>query len=406
MRQSTKVQERGVKLMSTKHSTIFGVLIILYFLLKPFYLWNSGLPQIADFVILLLVIYTLFLGGGLYKEKDQEQNFTFILCLGFLFYVIAINSVWTMVLGDTMDLMISTFFYIYNMLILICCILIYNKLNDDIYKYFYYGIFATVIIQVILFVVMDSIHPTRASNFFNNPNQLGYFALLNLGILFIIERKINYRPIFFLISVLSCFLLILVSVSKAALISSIMMYVVFAIVSKRGGAFKIINISLVGILGSFFALIATNQPFLYNINTTLDSILYRIHDSSTGGSYLEGRGYDRIFNHTNYWIFGSGEGHESRFTSMLAAELHSTLGNIFFSYGLIGFILFMLIVFYVFYKSKLIYAYPLVCMFFYGLTHNGIRNSALWMMIAILIVSSEKITKNKAEKKLQMEYDG
>lgn len=388
--------------MIIKHSTIFRNLIVLFFILKPFYLWGSGGLQIADFIIILLGICSFFLGGFITKEGMDRNKTPIILSLVFLMYVVSVNGIWTIVLSTSTEVFFTSFFYAFNTLTLISTIFVYNKLKTDIFKYIYFGIVISIVIQVIIYLVMKDLNPGRASNFFNNPNQLGYYALLCLSFLFIIERKIKYRPLVFLSVVFGCFFLILVSVSKAAIVSSVLMYIVFAFVSKKKGKFKAINLTFSVIISFLLYSVFTHKYYLYGRYNILDSILIRINQSDTGRGYLAGRGYDRILNHENFIIFGAGEGEHQRFINAInPLELHSTLGTVLFSYGIIGLFLFLSIMFYIFLKNKFINFYPIIFVFIYGLTHNGLRNSILWMLIAALIVYREApvpvMDKNKKE---------
>jgi len=100
---------------------------------------------------------------------------------------------------------------------------------------------------------------------------------------------------------------------------------------------------------------------------------------------LEGRGYNRIFDYPEYWIFGAGEGEYTRFEGF-QLEMHSTLGNIQASYGLIGLCLFLCFLFLTIRKDLSGSWYIILFIMTYGLTHNGIRNSLFWILIALIAV--------------------
>lgn len=383
--------------VANKNYGIFGNLIILYFVLKPFYLWGeSGGVQPGDLVGVLLVVAAFFLGKPVSKEGFQKSKWPIVLSLMFLGYVFIINGVWSMILA-TSSLMLTSIFYIFNTLIFVSIILISVKMKDGVYKYLYRGIIISVAIQVTMLLV-NGVSSVRATNFFNNPNQLGYYALLCLSILVVVERKVKYNPFIFFSTLLGCFFLILFSVSKAALVSSVLMYLIFAFCSKNKGMFKVLNVTAALVISVFFFAVATNQSYLYGITNKLDSILIRIHQDGHENGYLSGRGYDRIFNHENYLFFGAGEGEYQRFTSSInPLELHSTLGNVFFSYGIIGLLTFLTFIFSTFYKNKFSHFFPLIFVLVYGMTHNGVRNSMLWMLIAILIVAGGKFAVNEKD---------
>jgi hypothetical protein len=106
------------------------------------------------------------------------------------------------------------------------------------------------------------------------------------------------------------------------------------------------------------------------------------HDSDDS---LEGRGYDRIWKHPEYWIFGAGEGEYYRFG--VGMEFHSTLGNLQVSYGILGLGLFLIMLFLIMRHDRYQNAYIILFLMMYGLTHNGIRNTLLWILLGLLATS-------------------
>ena len=111
---------------------------------------------------------------------------------------------------------------------------------------------------------------------------------------------------------------------------------------------------------------------------------------------LAGRGYDRVLNHPEYLFFGAGEVDNSRFDSFLGGELHSSLANLLFSYGIIGVVLFLNIIIYIIKGNKFEYYYVLMPIFMYSLTHMGLRNPFFWIVLAILYMYKTE-TENKSE---------
>lgn len=59
---------------------IIFLLYTLYFILCPFYFWNSGLPQIADFTMMILFFSLLIFHQGYYQIINKK-----ILFIGLLF---------------------------------------------------------------------------------------------------------------------------------------------------------------------------------------------------------------------------------------------------------------------------------------------------------------------------------
>ena len=104
---------------------------------------------------------------------------------------------------------------------------------------------------------------------------------------------------------------------------------------------------------------------------------------------LSGRGYDRLTKYPKYLVFGSGEGQSSRFGYSI--EFHSTLGNILMSYGIIGLVLYLTSVISAIRNNRWKDAYTVFFILLYGLTHNGIRNTLLWMLVASISISDADV---------------
>jgi len=96
----------------------------------------------------------------------------------------------------------------------------------------------------------------------------------------------------------------------------------------------------------------------------------------------EGRGYDRIWLNPHYLAMGAGEGDYKRFNVFGGKELHSVFGTLLFSYGIPGFTLAMLFIYLVL-RGQGVHVWPMLPVGIYGLTHQGLRFTLLWGVLAI-----------------------
>lgn len=120
-------------------------LCFLYFVLKPFYLWQAGQPQIADFIIVLLLIVHFFS----FKGKLSEDLVPIFVITGILvLYIAFVNLGWAGLRNDTRMGFIGTF-YIFNFLILFFANL-GNRFGEEFYKYMIYRLFASFALQFLL----------------------------------------------------------------------------------------------------------------------------------------------------------------------------------------------------------------------------------------------------------------
>src|SRR5690625_2585520 len=97
------------------YQRLLNFILAFYIILKPFYLWSSGLPQIADLLLVVFIVIAIF------KIRIPKTigipHFVFsIISILFLGYVVFINSIWFIVTGYELGLLKNTVFYVFNVL--------------------------------------------------------------------------------------------------------------------------------------------------------------------------------------------------------------------------------------------------------------------------------------------------
>ncbi len=358
----------------------------LFFILNPFLVFGSGMPQPADWIMALLFIYIFFKG---LKPLPGSQKMLIDRHRMFVIYVALVNTIWYFFIDQSFEKRFPTyvhsFFYIFNFFALRSIVVLSRAFKDRFLKYTTYGIGCGMILQVGLSFVMGSVG-TRNALFFNNPNQLGYYALIS-GSLFIYAVRHVRMPIYFqLISYFSFFFLTLLSSSKAALAGSLIL-ITLAVLNQ--GLFSIRQFIVLAIaisIGGFF--IAQQELgsklFKYSLNR------FQTIGESKDDSY-EGRGYDRIVNDPEYMILGAGEGGYNRFSTLLdAGEIHSSFGTIIFCYGIVGLTFFIRFLIAIFRRStffELMYFLPI---FAYSITHQGLRDTLFWIFLGVVFLLNEQ----------------
>ncbi|TKI54313.1 ligase [Brevibacillus antibioticus] len=367
------------------------VLLFLYVVLKPFYFFPSGNPQIADFIMLILIAYSFLFR---LSRINRRLGFFLFLTLLFLYDIMMVNGIWAIALGGEMDVFSSTKWYMYNGAVMLALVFLFRRNAQEYVKWVFLATSTSLLIQA--FILVSGLSPDsdefRQSLFFNNPNQLGYFGLLCMGICLLCARFVSVKTIPLFIAIGTAFSIIAASLSKAAIISAVGMYLVFLLLSikERTGLFWMnLLCVLVSSFAVFFIYLYTNENVLSDasIYTQIEERMVTLGEDSDDN--LAARGYDRIANHPEYILFGAGEGMYERFNSSISLELHSTLANLFFSYGVTGTVLFILVMVGAVRGHRLVAWYPLVFQILYGLTHNGIRETFFWIMLALYFVTAE-----------------
>lgn len=378
--------------VSIHYRKINIALLSLYLILKPFYLFHSGLPQLADMILTLLIaLSVLTLEKGIFRHNALIR-WGFI----FVYYTLVVNLVWAILLGGKFELIVSSIYYLFNLVVMVMFLNSSMKVGKQLFlKTIFYAVGCSVWLQCMLIPFFMQANGVRTTLMFNNPNQLGYFGLLSLSILFVIAQAIKVNRLFFLLSIFAGEAIILVSLSKAAIISSCLIVVLFlCLKNKQGFNSKKIKASIMVLLGIMGLLILLNAKFFVD-SPIAQEVTYRIDNvGQQDDDSMEGRGYDRIFDYPYYVFLGAGEGLFYRFNAGL--EIHSTIGNIVFSYGILGLLLFFLLFYQAIAKQKFVNVYPVFALLIYGLTHNGLRHTFLWLLLMILyLVRVERVSRNE-----------
>lgn len=374
----------GIKNEKSFGDRIILFLFALYFILKPFYFWSSGLPQISDLVFLILIIYYMFKVDFRISFFSQSKIFL-LISLGFVLYVSLINTLWSLLLNGSLEILKFSIFYVFNFLASLMVLTLYHEYQKDFLKYLYRSVLIATYIQIVLYILGGGFNGERALGFFNNPNQLGYYNLLLLGFLLMISQRIKLKPGWFIGSITATLVMCFSSLSKAAIVAYAAMFFYFIFLKMKTKLFNkqiVIYLSIITIILSVTCY--SNKELLMS-NQLYRSVMYRVSTiGSDNDDNLSARGYDRLTDYPQYLAFGSGEGEFQRLG--YGYEFHSTLGNILFSYGIIGLFLYLTSIVFAMKSNRWKDAYIIFFIMLYGLTHNGIRNTLLWILVALISI--------------------
>jgi hypothetical protein len=354
-----------------------AALLLVYFISKPFYLFPSGGPQIADIFIALLFIWSFFSRSKLSKEAADVPA----ACIYFSVYALFVNAIWALVLSDISMLKAPTFFF-FNSIVVFVLFSVHARIEDRVIRAILVGIVASLALQFSLATLFDpsslatDVGSTRSILFFNNPNQLGYWTLLSASIFCVLSRYLQIGLFFQIMVLAPSFYLIAISLGKAASASFFVLLIVHFV--RRPSHF--IVAAAFGVIGF---LVFSDSGFVENLLNRLLSIGSQQDDS------IVGRGYYRIWTNPQYLLFGAGEYGLIRFPGEVH-ELHSTLGTLVFSYGVIGSLLFSVILFRVLSRAGIYNFLYLVPALVYGITHQGLRFSLLWVLFAVLAITGRQ----------------
>lgn len=363
-----------------------------YIMLKPLYVFGSGGMQLCDLFLAVGVLWIL-IKNKFVISFPQSCSKWLKWFFAFTIFVFVVNLAWfgyylTYYRSVRTAFILSTLYYIYNFIAVLLTIYLMEKLGKDaVIRAVMNGCFFSVLVTF-LGILLHTDSQFRNTGFFNNPNQLGFYSIILLTFVCFFGEYIEKYKKWIIISV-SVYAVVM-SLSKASFFSLFVLLFLYIISQKNQTRKQLIwKISMLVVIGTgLYLFIFGNLSFVTN-NYVLRSLRYRIrnvareNDSSLGA----GRGYYRIFEMGKHLIWGMGEGAYDRFSVMKGYETHSTYASILVSYGLIGLVLSMVVVLKPLLKQKesfrnLCYMSGIAV---YCITHNGIRNTLVWIILSLLL---------------------
>ena len=348
-----------------------------YLIASIFYVFPSGTPQPADY-LLVLVIATSILGVWGRLPDDPMLHLMAGLFVG---WIVLVNATWFLITGDFTFLK-KTSFYVYNLVVLIFVIAAGFHDWARLKKVVWWSCVIALLAQMGWLELFPAA-ARRATGTFNNPNQLGYWALLLMACLAVVKDREGLGPAD-LLALGAGFYVTALSLSKAASISA-MVLLLFAGIAcgLRRSAGVLLGIALALVLsfqiatGSAIDRIASLDP--------VDALVKRLQDiGQQRDDSVLARGYPRLIENPEYLAFGAGEGSFDRLNEEGSnKEFHSTLGNLLMSYGVPGVALFatLLVVMCAAAPKSVLYLIPIML---YGLTHMGLRFSLFWVFLGLV----------------------
>lgn len=352
----------------------------IYVFLIPIYVLKNGLPQPGDFFILILLPVALYRWNG---RLAGDARTAFRALVWFTAWVVLVDYSWMLLTQNFKPSGPDSFFlypiyYVYNALIFLVAIVLYRRHGDLFLRVTMYVLIGTVYLQTVSALVLRT--GPRSTLFFNNPNQLGFYALLVANMIAFVHKRIKLRLLTASSAMLCCGYLAMVSASRAA-VGGIAILLALLFFSNP----RVILLTCLATI----TLIAAGP-----IAGAFDAAQNRIENRSRNSprTFFEERGYDRIAQHQRYILLGAGEGGFTRWEDeehVIRMEIHSSAGTILFSYGIVGSLLFLVFAWRVMRRAPLRMMLLLAPPVGYTIAHHGLRFTLLWIMLAVYVVLKE-----------------
>lgn len=352
--------------------SISSVCFLIYFLLKPFYLFGSGSLQPGDFFLLLSFAFLV------YEKKDGLRNDDYVYG-AFLICVMVINFIYFSITHGT-EFLKSCLYYIFNYIVILC------------FRHFMYdskwrkalGIVCkmNLLIQLAIFVLHLGSYwegTYRYMGTYTDPNQLGFAIISTLAIIFLLKDKWKYLYVgvagIIILQTSSSgmlfALLILVALDGALMLKKAMdnggipYAVVFLVILGIGGVIMLIMLDIIHIDWDH-----------YRLSQKLGG------NKSVLQSFIDDRALNIAQDHPEYFLFGYGEG----FTFVRYGhweEMHSTWISLCYCYGIVPFCI-LLAWIYQNVRNIRLEVVPVYCaIFLEAFTLVNHRQASFWMIILL-----------------------
>lgn len=348
------------------------LLLLLAVALFPLYLWESALPQVSHMLFLLLALMNFGL------QVRPIPGGTEVRILAALVALIFVRQVLYGIAASEFALM-PAIHAAFNLVVFLTIRSYALRSPDETWRVVLWGLAAGVLIETAALLsggfrlYVSAVVTDRAIGTFNNPNQLGYYAVLVFSVAFLAHLRGTLSLAWLVASYAVCGFLVALSLSKAAMLAFLFVGSAFF----RGWRFGLFLL-LCASVPLFFPLLI-EQVSAFRFADRLMSI-GRSRDDS-----LVARGFGPLLDPDWRLAFGWGEGYV---TDLIGVEIHSTLGNVLISYGIVGFALFAAFLLACFSSiaashGRTAALVAIAAFNVYGIAHNGIRFTMLWVFLAL-----------------------
>ncbi|PMR71866.1 hypothetical protein [Halomonas heilongjiangensis] len=353
--------------------------------LSPIYIFSSGNPQPTDMAWAMFVMSMLLLSPGHLVAQFKKDAFSFVLvCLGaWVVFVSIVNAIYY----NDGGIFLPAIYYVYNILVAVCLLTFLGRHGERYRKVLITSIVCAVLVVLLYWSYDVMLSSRRAIGPFNNPNQLAYFSLLMAGMLILLTKVER-----------------LASTGNTIVLGVLTLYLMSAASLTALAAFFMVALGLLLKLKTSFSRTTTRLlvialllvPFFYAVLST--SFGNEIHRMLFGRVDLierkienvgDSRGYNRILEYPEHVILGAGERGRDRFG--YRQEIHSSFATMLFSYGVVGLMLFLAVLWLSFIKGRAPHFFILLAPALYSLTHQGLRFTLFWVFLVIVYWTSMQL---------------
>jgi len=360
-------------------SSLKNIFFTLGFVLLPFYFRASGTLQISQLLLFIIAIIEII-------EAKLKNNHKIEICILFLLFLVMFCSLMQVIFKNSNLYFDDLVFLFFNLIIVLGLTHFFSKLNFKLFGLLFVICPILVLIYTVLSTPALSVEGLaeigRPKGPFNNPNQLGYYSVCSMSILYLTFKYIliDKKKLQFILYTI-VFLISIYSLSKAAIISNLFFILIWTSLNLRGFLL-------------FFACFAIYKfDFFMNFLSSEDNVLINRFSNALeeNDSSLEARGYI-LYDDVLEFFFGIGS---HKLNTILGHEVHSTFAHFFMTYGFFAGCLFLYVIF--LWAKKISLQWGFLSLFFvlfpailYGFSHNGSRFIFFWVLFSFSLGLTRK----------------
>lgn len=376
-------------------------LLLIYILLKPLYIFESGALQVADAFLILASLITVI--GISIDSKTRakivdacKSNAHYI---AFVVTTILINSFYFAYYNQSRFL-VSSFYFVFNLL----AIILFSTTIAD--RKFLNSVSTILKVNIIIQLLILALGAGRYYDIyrymgtFNDPNQFAFYILISYFVIYsinVILGKKNFEIVYIAASIF----LILQSASTGILLGLIIFLALEGVywIAKTKLTYKlvrhmicgsglvcIIYLSLIFIVPSLYSNQYIGIDKYFASQVIVERATDKVSRASSGqeASVWQERGYDKLVIYPKSILYGSGEGGYSRYKlAYHQGEFHSTFPAILFYYGIIPLLILSKWVWLKLKGADIRIVIAVIAIIIESMTLANYRQSLFWLLIVI-----------------------
>lgn len=389
------------------------ILFLIFLVLKPFYIFDSGGIQFADIFLILsafIALPLLFLNrnkNGLMKEIFYE-NKLFIL---FTALATLVNLYYFSTLGKV-SFVLSPLYLVFN-LIAVMLFSYLGKSRQFLAKISIILEIHLMLQAVIFFLGVGRMYDdVRYMGIMNDPNQFGFFVFIAFLYIYVIHRSLNINSLRTGLSLALTVFLVFLSGSTGMVlglgvfVAAILCYKLlqightrYVVIQKTMYALAIFVVTFMLIIipagllvgGESVEKMMSNQVLVERVSNKVSS-----GGTTNDLTFWEDRGYDKLYFYPQYAIFGAGQGEYYRFSKAATdIEIHATLPEVLFVYGIVPCCILLLWMYQRTKRAPMYAKIALLALLVESFTLLNQRQALFWMFIVLTgVIAAPTLSKD------------